>query len=191
MSFAITSLIKGYISIILPLVICGITNLIYNGDKIKKITNPKKAFLRVKGIIIAALIMFLLFVFLNNAPISSIEFNLAKVFANIFDIIWWGVCIYTYLDKIIVEQMDWLTKREFIDSIAMGQITPGPILITATFIGYKLGYIFGGNVIINGIFGAFIATISIFLPSSVVIIFFLEYIILLKKYDDKTYNKRI
>ena len=60
LSFAITSLIKGYISIILPLVICGITNLIYNGDKIKKITNPKKAFLRVKGIIIAALIMFLL-----------------------------------------------------------------------------------------------------------------------------------
>ena len=77
--------------------------------------------------------------------------------------------------------MNWLTKREFIDSIAMGQITPGPILITATFIGYKLGYIFGGNAIINGVFGAFIATISIFLPSSVVIIFFSRIYYFIKK----------
>ena len=47
LSFILTSLIKGYISIILPLIICGTLNLIYNGDKIKKITNPKKAF-RIK-----------------------------------------------------------------------------------------------------------------------------------------------
>ena len=78
LSFVLTSLIKGYISIILPLLICGGLNLFYNGDKLKKITNPKKAFLRIKGIIIASLIMIILFVFLNNAPISSLEFNLAK-----------------------------------------------------------------------------------------------------------------
>ena len=71
LSFTLTSLIKGYISIILPLLICGGLNLLYNGDKIKKITNPKKAFIRIKGIVIASLIMILLFVFLNNAPINS------------------------------------------------------------------------------------------------------------------------
>ena len=182
LSFVLTSLIKGYISIILPLIISGITNLIYNGDKIKKISNPKKAFIRVKGIIIAGLIMFLLFVFLNNAPISSIEFNLAKVFANISLTLFGGGYVFIpYLDKIVVEQMNWLTKREFIDSIAMGQITPGPILITATFIGYKLGYILGENGVVNGIFGAFIATLSIFLPSSVVIIFFSRIYYFIKK----------
>ena len=182
LSFVLTSLIKGYISIILPLIICGITNLIYNGDKIKKISNPKKAFIRVKGIIIAGLIMFLLFVFLNNAPVSSIEFNLAKVFANISLTLFGGGYVFIpYLDKIVVEQMNWLTKREFIDSIAMGQITPGPILITATFIGYKLGYIIGENGVVNGIFGAFIATLSIFLPSSVVIIFFSRIYYFIKK----------
>tara|TARA_B100000686_G_scaffold48398_1_gene51738 strand:+ start:241 stop:1434 length:1194 start_codon:yes stop_codon:yes gene_type:complete len=181
LSFVITSLIKGYISIILPLLICGGLNLFYNGDKLKKITNPKKAFLRIKGIIIASLIMIILFVFLNNAPISTLEFNLAKVFANMSLTLFGGGYVFIpYLDKIIVEQMEWLTKREFIDSIAMGQITPGPILITATFIGYKLGYLLN-NTITSGVFGAFIATISIFLPSSVVIIFFSRVYYFVKK----------
>ncbi|MDG2342424.1 MAG: chromate efflux transporter [Cytophagales bacterium] len=172
LSFALTSLIKGYISIILPLLICGGLNLLYNGDKIKKITNPKKAFIRIKGIVISSLIMILLFVFLNNAPINSLNFNLSKVFANISLTLFGGGYVFIpYLDKIIVEQIGWLTKREFIDSIAMGQITPGPILITATFIGYK----------INGITGAFISTLSIFLPSSVVIIFFSRVYYFVKK----------
>lgn len=172
LSFVLTSLIKGYISIILPLFICGGLNLIYNGDKIKKIQNPKKAFIRTKGIVIASLIMILLFVFLNNAPIDSLNFNLSKVFANISLTLFGGGYVFIpYLDKIIVEQIGWLTKREFIDSIAMGQITPGPILITATFIGYK----------INGIAGAFFSTLSIFLPSSVVIIFFSRVYYFVKK----------
>ena len=172
LSLTITSLIKGYISIILPLIVCGILNLLYNGDKIKKISNPKKAFIRVKGIIIAFIILTLLLVFLNVAPISSLNFTLSKVFANISLMLFGGgYGFIPYLDKIIVEQLGWLTKREFVDSIAMGQITPGPILITATFIGYK----------INGLMGAFLSTLSIFLPSSVVIIFFSRIYYFIKK----------
>tara|TARA_B100000287_G_scaffold68840_1_gene60471 strand:+ start:3273 stop:4373 length:1101 start_codon:yes stop_codon:yes gene_type:complete len=172
LSLTITSLIKGYISIILPLIVCGILNLLYNGDKIKKISNPKKAFIRVKGIIIAFIILTLLLVFLNVAPIASLNFTLSKVFANISLTLFGGGYVFIpYLDKIIVEQLGWLTKREFVDSIAMGQITPGPILITATFIGYK----------INGFIGAFLSTLSIFLPSSVVIIFFSRIYYFIKK----------
>ena len=172
LSFTLTSLIKGYISIILPLLVCGGLNLLYNGDKIKKITNPKKAFIRVKGIIIASLVMTILLVFLNTAPIDSTNFNLSKVFANISLTLFGGGYVFIpYLDKIIVEQLAWLTQREFIDSIAMGQITPGPILITATFIGYKM----------NGLLGAFLSTLSIFLPSSVVIIFFSRIYYFIKK----------
>ena len=172
LSFTLTSLIKGYISIILPLLVCGGLNLLYNGDKIKKITNPKKAFIRVKGIIIASLVMTILLVFLNTAPIDSTNFNLSKVFANISLTLFGGGYVFIpYLDKIIVEQLGWLTQREFIDSIAMGQITPGPILITATFIGYKM----------NGLLGAFLATLSIILPSSVVIIFFSRVYYFIKK----------
>lgn len=172
LSFTITSLINGYISIILPLIVCGGLNLLYNGDKIKKISNPKKAFVRVKGIIIASLVMTILLVFLNTAPIDTPSFNLSKVFANISLTLFGGGYVFIpYLDKIIVDQLGWLTEREFIDSIAMGQITPGPILITATFIGYK----------INGLLGAFLSTLSIFLPSSVVIIFFSRVYYFIKK----------
>ena len=172
LSFTITSLINGYISIIIPLLVCGGLNLLYNGEKIKKISNPKKAFVRVKGIIIASLVMTILLVFLNTAPIDTPSFNLSKVFANISLTLFGGGYVFIpYLDKIIVDQLGWLTEREFIDSIAMGQITPGPILITATFIGYK----------INGLVGAFLSTLSIFLPSSVVIIFFSRIYYFIKK----------
>ena len=166
LSFLIAYLVKGYISIILPLLICGVLNIFYNKNKIKfgvSFGNSSKNFIKIKGIIVASLIMTILYVFLNNAPIDTKTFNLARIFSNISLTLFGGGYVFIpYLDKIIVEQLGWLTQREFIDSIAMGQITPGPILITATFIGYK----------INGILGAFIATISIFLPSSVIIIFF-------------------
>ena len=166
LSFLIAYLVKGYISIILPLLICGVLNIFYNKNKIKfgvSFGNSSKNFIKIKGIIVASLIMTILYVFLNNAPIDTKTFHLARIFSNISLTLFGGGYVFIpYLDKIIVEQLGWLTQREFIDSIAMGQITPGPILITATFIGYK----------INGIVGAFIATISIFLPSSVIIIFF-------------------
>jgi len=166
LSFLIAYLVKGYISIILPLLICGVLNIFYNKNKIKfgvSFGNSSKNFIKIKGIIVASLIMTILYLFLNNAPIDTKTFHLARIFSNISLTLFGGGYVFIpYLDKIIVEQLGWLTQREFIDSIAMGQITPGPILITATFIGYK----------INGIVGAFIATISIFLPSSVIIIFF-------------------
>ena len=54
----------------------------------------------------------------------------------------------------------WLTAKEFIDGLALGQITPGPVIITATFIGYKVG----------GVVGSAFATVCIFLPSSLLLV---------------------
>jgi chromate transporter len=53
-----------------------------------------------------------------------------------------------------------LTSKEFIDGLALGQITPGPVSITATFIGYRVG----------GVLGAAFATVCIFLPSSLLLV---------------------
>jgi chromate transporter len=54
----------------------------------------------------------------------------------------------------VVHQHHWLTERQFLDAVAMGLITPGPVVITATFIGYLVG----------GLPCAAIATVSIFTP---------------------------
>ncbi|WP_341481965.1 chromate transporter [Christiangramia sediminis] len=66
-----------------------------------------------------------------------------------------GYVLVAYLDGELVEKLGWLTKSELLDAIAIGQFTPGPVLSTATFIGYQ----------INGISGALAATAGIFLPS--------------------------
>ena len=60
----------------------------------------------------------------------------------------------------VVHVRGWLDSLTFLDGIALGQITPGPIVITATFIGYLL----------YGYFGALVATIFIFLPSFILVI---------------------
>jgi chromate transporter len=54
----------------------------------------------------------------------------------------------------VVDKFQWVSTKEFLDGIAMGQITPGPIMITATFLGYKLA----------GLWGATLTTIAIFSP---------------------------
>lgn len=66
-----------------------------------------------------------------------------------------GYVLVAYLDGELVEKLGWLTKQELLDAIAMGQFTPGPVLSTATFIGYQ----------VNGLYGAMAATLGIFLPS--------------------------
>ena len=65
-----------------------------------------------------------------------------------------GYVLFAYLDAELVAR-GWLSRPELIDAIAIGQFTPGPVLSTATFIGYQLG----------GVAGAATATLGIFLPS--------------------------
>jgi chromate transporter len=60
----------------------------------------------------------------------------------------------------VVDAHGWLTTKEFVDGIALGQITPGPVFITATFIGYRVA----------GVIGAIIATLGVFIPSVTAII---------------------
>jgi chromate transporter len=66
-----------------------------------------------------------------------------------------GFVMIPLIEAEVVDSHHWLTHQEFVDATALGQVTPGPVLITATFIGYRVA----------GTLGALVATISIFLPS--------------------------
>jgi chromate transporter len=65
-----------------------------------------------------------------------------------------GLAIVPFLRETVVDQRHWLTERQFLDAVAMGLITPGPVVITAAFIGYLVG----------GLAGAGISTVAIFIP---------------------------
>jgi chromate transporter len=65
----------------------------------------------------------------------------------------------------LVDRLNWLTTKEFLDGILMGQVTPGPILITSTFVGYK----------VSGLLGALMATIGVFFPSFFILVLLVPY----------------
>lgn len=66
-----------------------------------------------------------------------------------------GLVIIPLLEFEVVERFQWLTHTEFIHGVAIGQLSPGPVVLTAAFVGYKVA----------GVAGSLIATIAIFLPS--------------------------
>ena len=71
-----------------------------------------------------------------------------------------GLVIVPFLEKGLVQQTGWLDGREFLVAVAVGMLSPGPVVITATFVGY----------LIAGFWGSLISTISIFLPSFILIL---------------------
>ena len=82
-----------------------------------------------------------------------------------------GYVVIPALHELFVENLQWMNSNTFADGIAIGQITPGPIFISATFIGYKL----------TGITGAICATIAMFTPPAVLTVSLSQFVPALKK----------
>ena len=72
-----------------------------------------------------------------------------------------GYVLIPLLHRIMVDQLHWLTFTEFLDGVALSQLTPGPLAMLATFAGYKGG----------GLAGALVATVFIFLPCTALMLF--------------------
>ncbi|HET7225466.1 MAG TPA: chromate efflux transporter [Candidatus Eisenbacteria bacterium] len=71
-----------------------------------------------------------------------------------------GFVMIPLLEAELVQARHWLTPQAFADAMALGQVTPGPVVITATFVGYVL----------SGLAGAIVSTVAVFLPSFVLVL---------------------
>lgn len=148
------------IDVLLTIIVCGILGVVFY-------TKPKKI----------GLLIFILFIgLLSNQTIKSVlatplvessnqpvslssiakGFELFGIFFKIGAIIFGGgYASIPFIKHEVVDLRNWLSAKEFIDGVALGQVTPGPVAITATFVGYK----------VLGVIGAIIATVGVFLPS--------------------------
>ncbi len=71
-----------------------------------------------------------------------------------------GLVIVPFLEQGLVQQYGWLNQRQFLIAVAVGMISPGPVVITATFVGY----------LVAGFWGSVVSTIGIFLPSFILVL---------------------
>ena len=78
-----------------------------------------------------------------------------------------GLAIVPFLHQGVVLDHQWLTERQFLDAVAVGIITPGPVVITAAFVGY----------LVAGFWGALVAAAAVFLPVYLFVLFIGRYII--------------
>ncbi|MFT3749490.1 MAG: chromate efflux transporter [Agriterribacter sp.] len=143
--------------------ILGSTLKLHTGKLLIRKNNEHNRFSGRPGIfsiIILIGLLCLVVLFVTNAQqyTNNILLKLIILFSGIsLTLFGGGYVMIPIMQTLFVTNMGWLTQQEFLDAIALSQSTPGPILVSATFIGYKM----------DGFTGAVIATIAIFAPSAV------------------------
>ncbi len=153
--------ISFHLSIIFMLMIAyGILGgYLYTGEVTQKINTQQLLKSGKYLLIFFAFILFLAGISLTNP--SSINLKLFSSFGSLSVMLFGGGYVFIpMLEDLVVHQNHWVSQKEFIDSIAIGQVTPGPIVITVSYIGYKAG----------GLIGAILSTIAIFgIPATLMI----------------------
>jgi chromate transporter len=89
-----------------------------------------------------------------DAPLRSVFLEFLKFGAVVYGS---GYVLLAFLRADLVEHLHWLSSAQLVDAVAVGQVTPGPVFTTATFIGY----------VVAGLPGALLGTLAIFLPAFV------------------------
>lgn len=114
-----------------------------------------KKFVFAKGTVAMGLLFLALLLWSGQSGRGPVGLQIVSIFSGTsLTLFGGGYVVIPALHELFVENLHWLSSAEFADGIAIGQITPGPIFITATFIGYKVA----------GIGGALLATAAMFAP---------------------------
>ena len=123
----------------------------------------RSVFSKLKVITSTALLIIFLLLFAIPIP-GIVNDSLARIFVTFSGmslmLFGGGFVFIPLIQEIVVDGLHWVTQSEFTAAIAMGQVTPGPILISAAFIGYK----------IKGLLGGALATFAIFFPSALLMV---------------------
>jgi chromate transporter len=121
----------------------------------------KKEYLIV-ALFAARICLALVLSYLIDPRITALSLGLSKIGALAFG---GGFSAIPLIQYAMVDRLLWVDTTEFLDGIALGQVTPGPVLITATFIGYK----------VSNLLGATMATLGAFFPSFFILVLLIPY----------------
>ena len=149
--FAVLFLFSGYWAIVITLLAGGMVGLISNTIEINSIESQKR---KPSRLLVWLIVLFgLLFISVKYIFPEQILSKLFLEFSGVsITLFGGGYVMIPTLKTILVDQLVWLNYEEFVFGISIGQVTPGPILISAAFFGYKMGGITGA--IISSIGGA-------------------------------------
>ena len=124
--------------------------------------NVKEKEFLIIVLLAAVICVVLVLSYFIDPNITTLSLSLSKIGALAFG---GGFTAIPLIQYEMVDRFHWLSTKEFLDGIALGQVTPGPVLITATFVGYK----------VSGFLGAFMATLGIFFPSFFILVLLIPY----------------
>jgi chromate transporter len=167
-SFSLIILIKSYLITIGLIALGAITGLVLKlsvpvNDMEYNRKNSSTLFLNWK-MKIAALVLMLIelsYIFNLNQIFNNIYLKIGLVFSGTsLSLFGGGYVMIPIMQSLLVNNLHWVSSTEFLDCIAFSQLTPGPILVSSIFIGYKL----------TGIAGAIVALLATFAPSAVLMI---------------------
>lgn len=168
-SFIILFFFKGYWPILLTLGLSALPGILFFSNEVKPApvpaTRPWKPVLLFLGVYVVFFTVVILFS--SGSVLGKLFEQFSYISLTLFG---GGYVMIPVLKSILVEQQNWINNQEFIYGISIGQITPGPILISSVFFGYKMA----------GVAGSLIASIGIFFPSAMLMIIFSNIFISLK-----------
>jgi chromate transporter len=147
-AFAFTVILQAEVALVF--IGAGIVGILYYGSIFRR---PPSALLQIAALPVAA----------QHAPESSgtVLTNLLLFFLKAGSLTFGiGLVIVPFLEQGLVQQYGWLDERQFLIAVAVGMISPGPVVITATFVGY----------LVAGFWGSLLSTVGIFLPSFILVL---------------------